>query len=142
MSFNTSRNVLFGVFLIFFVISMFYMLGFLFVHDPERIADKVIFELFGKVIPIYLIPLSTFITGYFGEVKDLKKGNTRRIVFWMALSLSIVWNFLLIGGLAYYFRTTTGDITPINDYISYIITPLMLLVTAPLAYFFTAKGSR
>jgi Na+-driven multidrug efflux pump len=140
MTFEKSRNILGAVFLLCCLISLVSLMVFFKRYVPDYLTSDQAIDLAAKIISLYLINLSIISTGYFGQ-GSLREGNVSKGTFWIALFFSVLWNLVVLGGLRIYCGDPRLGMSFVDSFISKIIMPVSVIVSAALAYFFTANVS-
>ena len=121
------------VFLLGFVVQL---AGLFWIRREMRSADLQ--DLTLKLLGIYGVHIAVMTGGIFAQ----KKGRTQPcplFPFWLALSLSLLWNLLLVW-FTMAFINSEGEVKGFADQIVAVSQASSFLVAGALAYFF-AKGA-
>jgi hypothetical protein len=124
----------------FFAALVIHLFVILLVFQKAAIYPEDVSSLMPKILAIYSVHFAVILGGIFGRKQSRAKKNIDA-VFWIALSLVIVWNLLLVWRSVTFGLAGFGigqDAT--DSYISYLTTvssSSTFLIVGGLAYFFS-----
>ena len=136
MKFSKARIILLCIFLLFLILQMIFIMG-TFIKKEISSADAL--NAIIKIVGIYSVPFAIILVGIFSQ-KNLSEKQTPKHVFWIALSLAIIWNVILA------FRSTIFFLAPEDD-INELLTHLnrlggqttSWLIAGAFSYFFAKR---
>lgn len=133
LSLNKCRAILFCVFLLALVVQFLVLAS---VRAEMRPGDLQALTL--QLLGTYGVHLGVMIAGVFAA----KGPGTQRVAilpFWIALTLSLLWN-LLLGWFTYAFITSDSSVAVLAEQITSVSEASSFLVAGALAYFFVKEN--
>jgi hypothetical protein len=132
----TARIVLLGLFvacmaIIVAVVGVTYLRGAFYLAQLQQLIIAA--------LSVYSVPLGAILGGMFGQ-RSTPARQIRNPAFWVALTVSAIWNLLLVARVFIFGVAREDSVTDFAGYLGAVSGASSFLVVGALAYFFTRKG--
>jgi hypothetical protein len=137
MSLNQARNIIFGIFLFFFLIQI---ASIVIVFIGDKIYSDEMINTLLKFLTIYSVHFAVIFGAVFGQ-RQFRNRRVPKNVFWFALILISLWNIFLAWRSVFFVFDQEDTISDLVKYITTVGQASAFLIAGALTYFFT-KGEQ
>lgn len=120
---------------------MIHVLAIFVIFHAGAIYRDDLTSLLPKILAIYSIHFAVMLGGVFGRKDSTRAKQVPAGMFWMALTLILIWNLLLVWrSVSFTLAAFQIGEDKISDYVSYLTTVSSsgaFLIVGALAYFFS-----
>lgn len=137
MKFRRAIVIMFSIF--FGSILLQIIFGLKLLTDGKLYSDQLS-DFFINIMKIYSVHVSILFAGSFFKQLEDKVRMIDPTVFWISVSISAVWNGILIGSsLIMFFIAPVDDYHTVLDFQNKVAESSSFLITGLLSYFFVSK---
>jgi hypothetical protein len=113
-------------------------IALIFSYSKGAFYSDEIEQLIIQLLKIYSIPFGVIIGGIFGQ-KALKQKMNDRSAFIIAVSLSVIWNLLLVFRTITFVFASQDSVTVLLNYLNSVSAGGMFLIGGSLCYYFAKQ---